>query len=345
MATDPNAIAPPNDPLQTSNPPGINGGLINSTGAAQTPPTSPVSQQPIAPVAGYSAATATPQQAGSTGYTPTPYAVDPNAGTVQGRIKSLVEEDSPLMQQAKALAAQQMNSRGLLNSTINTGAAQQAVIAQALPIAQADAAATNTAMTNTANAQNTASNFGAAAANTAQTVNAQLVTALNQTNANAVNTALSAQTQAQNARAIQAISSDTQTQLAVLQSQNQQLLQTDVNAANMFSQVVQAIANIQTNTTLDSNAKSAAVASQLNLLNEGLRTTQQISHTNQAAIASLNLSQFFSNPSGLTGAAAQFVGANGQYFPSQAEANQSFVQAGIDQANAANAAQQQMGNG
>lgn len=254
------------------------------------PPTDPSTRPlpantPIPPVANY-----TPAQ--GTAVTATPVATPvPAEGLVQNRIKSLIDEDSPLMQQSKAIAADKMNERGLLNSSLNTTAGQQAVIAAALPIAQQDATAYNQAAINTANAGNTAAN-----------ANASLLTSMNTTNANAINAQLNVEAQAANARSLALIDNNTKQNLALLQSQNQVLLQTNVNAANMFTQVTKAIADIATNTTLDDAAKKAATNSQLNLLNEGLRATGTISGTDQAAISSLNLGQFFSTTPPNTGA-------------------------------------------
>ena len=255
----------------------------------------------IPPVANYTPAIGTAGQATSTGFTPTPYAV-PENGLVQNRVLSLVGQDSPLMQQARTRALQEKNSRGLVNSSLAITAGQDAVIGQALPIAQADANAINTASLKTSEAHNVASQFGANAANVASSTNSQLENAMNTTNANAKNAALNVEAQATNQRSLANIDTNSKQSLAVLQSQNQLLLQTNVNAANMFSQVVKAISDIATNTTLDAAAKQAATNSQLNLLNEGLRATVTISSTDQAAINALNLGQFFNTTAPNTGA-------------------------------------------
>jgi hypothetical protein len=226
----------------------------------------------------------------------------PDAGLVQQRVKEIVGEDSPLMQQARVRAMQTMNERGLVNSSLNTEAGQNAVIAQSLPIATADAAAINAAATNTANAQNTASQFGASAANLASQTNAQLLTAMNTTNANAKNAALNVEAQAQNARSLAVIDNNSKQQLAILQAQNQVLLQSNVNVANMFNQVVKNIADIAVNPNLNAAAKKTATNNMLNMLNEAFRATASISTTDQAAIASLQLGQFFNTTAPNTGA-------------------------------------------
>lgn len=64
-----------------------------------------------------------------------------NNETVEGRMNGLLKDpNNPLNVQAQTFANQQTNKRGLLNSSINTSAAQDAMMKNALPIAQQDAA-------------------------------------------------------------------------------------------------------------------------------------------------------------------------------------------------------------
>jgi len=212
---------------------------------------------------------------------------------VQSRVKSIIGEDSELMQQAKQRAQQEMNQRGLVNSSIAVGAGQQAVIAQALPIAQQDAQAYTTAATNTANQQNAASQFNAGAQNTVALSNAQ------QANAAAANNQQAA-VQLTNARMTQesqfALANlDTQTRLALstMDTQTRQLLQTNQSASNAYVQAVTNITNITTSQTMSQEAKDRAVQSQLNLLNEQLRTIGAIANTDAAAVSDLDLGSFF----------------------------------------------------
>jgi hypothetical protein len=262
-----------------------------ATPASASPPPFP-NPSPVAPIASYDPAQATAQQALAKGYAATPYVV-PEKGLVQNQIKDIVQNDSPLMQQARATALQTMNQRGLANSSLNTQAGQQAVLTTALPIAQADAQSNVAAMTNTANAQNVASQFNTGAENTAQLANSQLVTTLNVTNANARNTQLSQTAQAENARMLSVIDNNTKQALALLDTQNRQLLQTNANAASMFQETVKNIAAVSVDATLSQSAKDAAVATQINLLNQGLATTSHIATTTPAEIQGLNLDKYF----------------------------------------------------
>lgn len=60
--------------------------------------------------------------------------------TVQQQAAGIIAADSPLMQQARGRAMQQMNERGLINSSLGVQAAQDAVMERALQIAAPDAA-------------------------------------------------------------------------------------------------------------------------------------------------------------------------------------------------------------
>lgn len=60
--------------------------------------------------------------------------------TVQQQAESIIAKDSGLMQQARGRAMQQMNERGLINSSIGIQAGQDAVMDRALQIAGQDAA-------------------------------------------------------------------------------------------------------------------------------------------------------------------------------------------------------------
>lgn len=74
--------------------------------------------------------------------------------TVEERIKGIINTNNPLQQLAETYANQQSNQRGLLNSSMAVGSAQDAMVKNAFPIAQqdattfADAAKTNAAASN-----------------------------------------------------------------------------------------------------------------------------------------------------------------------------------------------------
>jgi len=252
------------------------------------------------PVAGYDPSQATASTAKSTGYDPSKFVMTPDQ-TVEGRAAKIAGDDSVLMQQARTRANQDAQAKGLLLSSIAVGAGQNAVLDKAIPIASQDAQAYNAAMTNTANAENTAKQFGAAGSNQAALANAQLGTDVSKVNAGMSNEAQALSAKAANDQTIARLDSSTRLTLGTLDAQNRQLLQTNANAANMFQETVKNIAGISVDPTLTQAAKDAAVQSQINLLNEGLRTTAGVSSTVPAEISSLNLDQYFqtdTSPSG-----------------------------------------------
>lgn len=114
--------------------PGGNAAPVNTNLAA-------VQAQNKAAAAAAASATAAKSGTAPPAYTPVagtaPAEGDP---TVAGQLHDILAAGSPLLEQAEGNAVVQMNARGLQNSSLATQAADQAVIAQALPIAQADAA-------------------------------------------------------------------------------------------------------------------------------------------------------------------------------------------------------------
>jgi hypothetical protein len=65
--------------------------------------------------------------------------VDRPNETAAAQVESLLAKDSPLMQRARTLALQNMNQRGLVNSSMAQGAGVAAMIDRITPIAQQDA--------------------------------------------------------------------------------------------------------------------------------------------------------------------------------------------------------------
>lgn len=65
--------------------------------------------------------------------------VDADKETVQGQLRTLLDQNNPILQQARNRAQVQAASRGLQNSTLAAQAGEEAVISAAAPIAAADA--------------------------------------------------------------------------------------------------------------------------------------------------------------------------------------------------------------
>jgi len=72
-------------------------------------------------------------------YTAQQRAVQADTETAAGQLDAILAKDSPLMQRARTQATQEMNKRGLINSSMSAGAGVAAMIDRATPIAQQDA--------------------------------------------------------------------------------------------------------------------------------------------------------------------------------------------------------------
>lgn len=306
-------------------------------------------------VTGYTPSTATASTATAKGYDAKGVSVGDN-DTVQGQVLKITGSDSPLMKQAERRAREEMAPRGLLNSSLAIGHAQEGVISQALPIAQQDANTYFTAKTKTADAENAALNFGANADNQASLANAQLGTETSRFNAGAKNDAGAAAARDANTGALAALDAksrmdlakvdtasrmeiagldsatrlqiqnmDNQTRqnMATLDNQYRSLLQTNTNAASMYSQAVAAIGNISASPNMPQDAKDNAIQTQLNMLQEALRVTEEISRNTPQTVASLDLSQFFND-----GLATELT-------PEQITKRRAPIQAAVDNAYAA----------
>lgn len=117
---------------------------------------------------------------------------------VENRTNNIIKADSPLMQMARGAAMQQGNERGLVNSSMAVGAAQDAVLRNALQIATPDAATYAGAARFNADANNTVGMFNADAANRAAMSNADSFNRVGMFNADAQNVAASSNADALN---------------------------------------------------------------------------------------------------------------------------------------------------
>lgn len=108
-----------------------------ATSPAVTPPPGVLTQPYDQPV--------TPPSAPVANYTP---------ALLSDAVSGITASNSPIMERAAAVADQQSNARGLLNSSMAVGAAQDAVLGAALPIAQGDVNAKNAALSQNTAAQN-----------------------------------------------------------------------------------------------------------------------------------------------------------------------------------------------
>lgn len=235
----PTSVPPPNINGVVSAAPPV--GLINAApGSTTTTPGAPPTGAPAAgaPVTSYNPAQATALTAQTTPVTVTP------EQTAASQLEDIIASGSPLMQQAEANAKNQMNARGLINSSIGIGAGQSAVIAAATPIAQQDAQTYATA------AQQTA-----AAKNTAGLQDASLGTQTSQYNTGQTNASLSQAATASNTVAVTA-----------------QQIQGSKDIQELQGNVQKAIADLQANTTLSVQDKQSATQQALQAAQGSVQT-------------------------------------------------------------------------
>jgi hypothetical protein len=251
---------------------------------------------------GYNAATAS-----ASGYNPTnaqAFSYDPstanvtnwnvgNDQTVQGQLQGIIAANSPLMQQAQTSAMQQMNRRGLMNSSMAIGAGQDAVIRQALPIAQQDAqmfgragefnagVANQMAQFNVGQL-NQAGQFGAAASNQAALSNQNAANQAGQFSASAANQASLANVAAQNQAAqysASAINEASQQYAQALNATTNKMLDQSMQyaLANADSETKLALQNIDASTRKDLAATEAAYKNQMQASASANEIFQQVS--------------------------------------------------------------------
>lgn len=84
-----------------------------------------------------------------------------DSDTVEGRIQGIIARNSPMMQRAETQGLQRAHQRGLLNSSMAIGEAENAVYDHAMPIASQDAATSAQFRALNQGAENTARQFNA----------------------------------------------------------------------------------------------------------------------------------------------------------------------------------------
>lgn len=137
--------------------------------------------------------------ANTTGYDASTRTVDPTKETASGQLNTLLSTGSPYLDLARGQAAQEANSRGLLNSSMAAGAGEAAAIGAAAPIATHDADTYTAASRDNQSAVNTANQFTAGEANTNSRTNAAAANVFPQIKAQtgAQQTLIGTQTEAQ----------------------------------------------------------------------------------------------------------------------------------------------------
>ncbi len=184
----------PTNPFETTNPFAVTAPGVPSAQTVDAPTSAPTVE---AQAQGYQATTAATERAD-----PTLRTVQDNE-LVQRQLEQIIGNDSPLIQRARARATEQMNARGLVNSSMALGAADTAVYDAALPIAQADAATYSGAARDNQAVQNSMAQFNAGESNQTGRTNAGLINQAAQFGAQAGNTASLANADSANRAALQ----------------------------------------------------------------------------------------------------------------------------------------------
>ena len=219
--------------------------------------------------------------------------------TVAGNVEDIIKADSPLMQMAATNAQQQMNKRGLINSSMAVGAGQSAVIGAALPMAQQDAQtraqaaqygaqATNQLQLAGQEATNRAAEYGANAANTLQAQSNTIRQQAAQLNAEAANKLLAQdldnQFKASVANAdiaskvqLQQLADATKVDLANIQATYQQMISSNEQAGALYGKVMQNITDIVNNPDIAADDKTTAIDNQKTMLKTGMEIVSAVS--------------------------------------------------------------------
>ena len=187
------------------------------------------------------------------------YKIDPALDTVQGQLAGLINKDNPILQMARTKALQEMNGRGLLNSSMTQEASDAAWYNAATPIASADASAHLAAGQAGVAARNAAKAAAFGAQADARTAN--LSAAMSAKVANATNT-------------LNVISKNldtaSKTQLANIQSAFEQVKQTSASASAMYSNVIDNLARIMQDPNMDAPSKQSSINNMVASLSTGL---------------------------------------------------------------------------
>jgi hypothetical protein len=205
--------------------------------------------------------TLTPAQASS--YTTTPDTWKNSSDqTVAGQFNDLTKTDNPLMQQARTGALQQMNSRGLLNSSMAIGAADQAAYNAALPIAQADAAQASKV-----------AGYNVDQFNQASAKNNEIKTNVSLANTQSQNDMLKLQLDSQNKMA-----------LAKIEADYKSLIQTSASASDIYNNAMGAISKIYADASIPATGKTQAINGYLTWMQQSMNLVSSINGVNLGSL-------------------------------------------------------------
>lgn len=225
---------------------------------------------------------------------------------VQSRIKGIIDENSPLQQQAATTAKQEAARRGLVNSSMAVTAGQDALYRAALPIAQQDASTVaqqarqnvdaknqyglaNMQESNQTNRFNTSEankgeQFNAAETNQTARVNAAEANKAAEFGAGAINQAQQTNLKAQMDMKLQQLDATTRTNLVNIEANYKTLMQASQSASDLYQQTVDAISKLQNNKDLDGASRTALIAQQTQLLQNGMNLIGNMNNLNLGSL-------------------------------------------------------------
>lgn len=202
--------------------------------------------------------------------------------SVAGQVAKITAADSPLMQQARTASLQNMNQRGLVNSSMANTAGQSAVLGAALPMAQQDAATASSIAKYGADVRNDANKFnvqadnsmasqnltGATQANAMQTEQANNLAKMEKQQGYNLETMGVQQTndlaklaaQIQGQKDVVGTQTEAAKDVAAIEAQYKSITQGSQSATSIMSNLQSSINAITMNTTMDAAAKTAAIA-------------------------------------------------------------------------------------
>lgn len=240
-------------------------------GITPPPPPNPFAPVPMAPTPQTSQGTT----ATSTGATSAPAAGVPTTSTadttnVQDRLTGIINQNSDLSQLARTQSDQQMQGRGLVNSSMAVGAGENAVIQNALPIAQQDAQAANSNAQFNAGQNNAVGEFNAGQTNDVNKYNAGNQQQNDQFNAGNQQQNSQFNANQQNQALLANMDETTRQNIENTTANYQTLIQGNQSAASLYQQTLLNISNIQNNKDLTGAAKDAAIAQQQQYMLQGM---------------------------------------------------------------------------
>jgi hypothetical protein len=190
--------------------------------------------------------------------TPANWSITPNQ-TVSGQLDNVLGKDSLPMQRARSQGLELSNGRGLLNSTMAIGAAQDSLIGAALPIAQADATANLGVNRYNVDTANNFSTTNANAQTAANSFNTQQTNATNQFNVgNEVNKQAAAQLNTDKVTAAN-FEANVKASLEQIKNESSFNLQTQNSVGVMANDFMKSMQQINQDTNMDQQSKDYSI--------------------------------------------------------------------------------------